>query len=387
MGTAVLSLSTNFTIMKYLTIFLSILLFASACQPPGEDTCANDFDQAALLTNIGGSIIVPAYNDLEVKTSELHQKAVSFTNTPSLVQLESLRNAHKEAWLSWQKATIFEFGPAAEAEMRSYFNNFPANIIRIGEALTSGTYDLATPRFEYARGLPTLDYLLYGENQTESDIVAAFTNEANRRQFLLDNCLMLKTKAATVAEAWSPTGANYLNTFTSNTGVSNGKPLSDFVNQWNQSYEFLKNNKLGSPISAKTGYIPLLPDRVEAYYSKLSLPLLSRAVSVHRDVFLGVTPNGVNGVGLDDFIAATGATKGQKPLQDVIETQYKELEDALVVIRSGSSDALQDAITHNTDAVKGAYAAAQNQVVNIKTDLPAALCISITYIDNVDDGD
>jgi hypothetical protein len=198
---------------------------------------------------------------------------------------------------------------------------------------------------------------------------------------------LLKQKVTTVQDAWSATGGNYINTFTTTEGVANGKPLSDLVNQWNKNAELIKNNRLGDPISAKTGYVPLLPDNVEAFYSKYSLELVTRAVEAQQAVFLGSTffaSTVENGVGLDDYLEATGAQKGDKSLAVFINEQYTTTLAALQALQPSN---LHDAINNNLNGVKAAYAAAQNQVVATKTDLPAALCVSITYIDNVDDGD
>lgn len=371
--------------IRSIVCLLAIVGLGTACQVPSENNCASDFDQTALLENIGQNIIIPAYEDLNTTVSTLRQATVDFTNAPSVPNLTALKVAHTNAWLAWQTATIFEFGPADDAELRAYFDNFPANITRIDQGIASGTYDLNTPQFEFARGFAALDYLIYGENQTEADIVAAFTAEANRRQYVTDMVAILAQKTQTVYDAWSPTGANYLNTFTSNTGVANGKPMSDLINQWNQAYELFKNKKLGNPISAKQGYVPLLPDRVEAYYSRQSLALAQEALKRHQEVFQGIDKNGNDGVGIQEFLTATGAKKGEQLLTDVIQSQYTEATNALTQVQANGT--LYDVINNNVELVKAAYANAQNQVVNIKTDLPAALCVNITYIDNVDDGD
>lgn len=371
--------------VRPITYLVVVACLWTACQTPSTDNCASDFDQASLLDNVGKNIILPAYETLNTTVSTLNQAATDFTTTPSITNLTALKTAHTNAWMAWQTANLFEFGPAADAELRAYFDNFPANITRINQGITSGTYDLNTPQFEFARGFAALDYLFYGENQTEADIVAAFTAEANRRQYVIDVVTVLAQKTQTVYDAWSPTGTNYLNTFTSNTGVANGKPMSDLINQWNQAYELLKNKKLGNPISAKQGYVPLLPDRVEAYYSRQSVTLALEALKKHREVFQGIDKDGNDGVGIAEFLAATGAKKGEQLLTDVIQNQYNEAINALMQVQT--SGTLHDVINNNVELVKAAYATAQNQVVNIKTDLPAALCVNITYIDNIDDGD
>ena len=42
---------------------------------------------------------------------------------------------------------------------------------------------------------------------------------------------------------------------------------------------------------------------------------------------------------------------------------------------------LYDAITNDNDAVRTAFANAQNNVVFLKTNMPDRLCVSITFID------
>lgn len=374
--------------MSKFTLFILIWVafFFSACDTPVNNACATTFDQLSLLSNIGNNIIVPTYQTLATEATNLDNSANDFTNNPSINTLTTLRNSLKTAWTTWQMAMIFEFGPAETEELRSYMNNYPVFVTRLNDAVTSGSYDLSSQTHSYTRGFPTVEYLLYGTGTTDSDIINQYTTDAeanNRKQFLKDVTALIKQKANAVHDAWKATGANYLNTFTSTEGVANGKPLSNLVNQLNQSYELVKNNKLGTPISAKQGYVPLLPKNVEAYYSRQSLELAIAALQASKKVFLGIS-NGSDGVGLDNYLAASAAKKGSEDLHTVIETQYDLAITSLTDLQPSS---LYDAINNNIAGVKAAYAAAQNQVVNTKTDLPSALCISITYIDNVDDGD
>lgn len=357
-----------------------------ACESPKDNPCATEFDQLGLLSNIGNNIILPTYQSLSTESDSLNAHTLAFTNAPSIATLTTLRNSLQTVWTTWQTATIFEFGPANTEELRAYMSNFPVFETRLNDAITSGNYDLTTETYSYTRGFPAVEYLLYGIAATDADIINLYSTapDANKhQQYLKDVVALIQQKATTVYNAWKPTGANYLNTFTSTEGVANGKPLSDLVNQLNLSYELIKNNKLGIPISAKTGYNPLLPQNVEAYYSRQSLALALAAVQANKNVFLGMA-NGTNGQGLDDYLMATGEKKGDQDLHTVITEQYDLVLSTLTALEPSS---LHDAINNNLAGVKAAYAAAQNQVVNIKTSLPATLCISITYIDNVDDGD
>lgn len=368
------------------TAVFIFLCFLSSCKTDDNNTCATDFDQLSLLSNLGNNIILPSYQKLATDADDLDIAAIDFVNNPSVGNLTILRNLFQTTWTTWQTASIFEFGPAETEEMRSYMNNFPVFVTRLNDAISTGNYDLTTETYSYTRGFPALDYLLYGVANSDNDIVDLYStasDASNRQQYLKDVTALIKQKANIVYDEWKTDGANYLNTFTSTEGVANGKPLSDLVNQLNQAYELFKNNKIGTPISAKTGYIPILPDNVEAVYSRQSLSLAIAAAKANKAVFLGLA-NGTDGTGLDDYLMATNATKGSEPLQNVIINQYDAAINALMDIQPNS---LHDAINNTINDVKAAYAAAQNQVVHLKTDMPSALCISITYIDNVDDGD
>jgi len=373
------------TIFGILPIFV-FLCALSACKTDTNDACATDFDQLSLLSNIGNNIILPSYQKLAQEATDLDVAAVDFANSPSIGNLITLRNLFQGTWTTWQSASIFEFGPAETEELRTYMNNFPVFVTRLNDAITSGNYDLQTETYSYTRGFPALDYLLYGIANSDNDIVALYNTASdanNRKQYLKDVTALIKQKANAVYDTWKVSGANYLNTFTSTEGVANGKPISNLINQLNQTYELFKNNKIGTPISAKTGYVPILPANVEAYYSRQSLALALASVRANKAVFLGLY-NNTDGVGLDDYLMATNASKGNEALHTVIINQYDAAISALVALDPSS---LHDAINTDLNAVKTSYAAAQNQVVYLKTDMPSALCTSITYIDNVDDGD
>lgn len=373
------------TILSIFSVLVFLCTF-SACKTDSDNPCATDFDQLSLLSNIGNNIILPNYQSLATEADSLDLAANAFADSPNISNLNQLRTLLQSTWRTWQSASIFEFGPAETEELRHYMNNFPVFVTRLNDAISSGNYDLKTETYSYTRGFPALDYLLYGAASSDNDFVNLYSTASdatNRKQYLKDLTALIKQKANAVYDAWKPTGANYLNTFTSTEGVANGKPISNLINQLNQDYEFFKNNKLGTPISAKTSYVPILPANVEAYYSRQSLDLALASVRANKAVFLGFYDN-TNDLGLDDYLMATNATKGSELLHTVIINQYDATINALLALQPNS---LHDAINNDLTAVKAAYAAAQNQVVYLKTDLPSTLCTSITYIDNVDDGD
>ena len=370
----------------YIILILACGYFFQSCVTDGTDSCASTFDQLSLLENTGTNIIAPAYQALADDAASLNTLTISFVTNPDSANLSILRDQFQKTWLTWQSASPFEFGPAETENLRSFMNNFPVFVVRLEAAVDSGTYDLTSETYSYTRGFPALDYLLYGTDTSAASVVELYTTDINatkRKQYLQDVSALILQKANAVNDAWKVSGANYLNTFITTDGIASGKPMSDLVNQLNKGYENFKNNKLGTPISAKTSYIPLLPQNVEAYYSRRSLDLAIAAAEASKNVFMG-NGSGSDSIGLDDFLQATGAKKGSADLHTEIISQF---DLAISTLNSLKPSTLHDAINNDLPDVKAAYAAAQNQMVMIKTDMPSALCISITYIDLVDDGD
>ena len=363
--------------MKQFSIFTAIItLMLSACKNP-DNSCATDFDQSAFLTNIANNIITPRYDSLKLEVDALSLAVSNFTASPNQQSLDAARVAYRNAGMIWQKAMIFEFGPAENVQLRASLNNFPVFEGRLEYAAQGGNYNLEIDSFSFAKGFPAIDYLLYAGAANDAAIIALFDTDANaqnRKNFLTAVMAQIKSKTDAVHSGW----ATYKPTFIATTGVATGSPISLLVNQLNQNYELFKNNKLGNPIGAKVSYIAS-PDKVEAKHSGLSLDFALASLYGTYELFMGK-----DGSGFDDYIAASGAEKDGQPLQNVIINQFNTIASSLEALRP---ETLNGAIQTNFNAVKTAYGHAQNQVIYLKTDLPSVLCISITYIDNTDDGD
>ena len=361
---------------KLLILTFAIAIFLSACKDP-DNSCATNFDQSAFLSNIANNIITPWYDSLKLQVDALSLAVANFNASPSQQTLDVSRSAYRNAGLIWQKAMIFEFGPADEVQLRSSLNNFPVFEGRLEYAAQGGKYKLEVDSFSYTRGFPAIDYLLYAGAADDAGIIALFDTDSNaqiRRNFLTAVMAQIKGKTDAVHSGW----ATYKSTFIATIGVSTGSPISLLVNQLNQNYELFKNNKLGNPVGAKVSYIPS-PDKVEAKHSGLSLDFAMASLHGTYELFMGK-----DGSGFDDYIAAGGSEKDGQPLQNVIINQFNTITASLEALRP---ETLNGAIQTNFNAVKTAYGHAQNQVVYLKTDLPSVLCISITYVDNTDDGD
>jgi predicted lipoprotein len=355
------------------------LLVFSSCNPEGNNNV--NFDRAAMLENIGSNIIIPNYSDLSGKLNLMEQAANDFTSAPDNAKLTALQTAFKNAYLSWQKCSAFEFGPAMQVSLRMSVNTFPTDSVQIQNNITSGSYNLETANNIDARGFPAMDYLLHKRNGSNAEVLERFTINSDAqawKDYLLALVNDTKNLVEAVKNSWEPTSGNYLTTFISNDGTDVGSSLGELVNQLNYDYEQLKNARIGIPAGKQTLGVAL-PEKCEAYYAGYSVELAIEQITAIKNLYLGAAD--VDGIGLDEYLVALDAKHGSGQLSDAIKTQL----DLATAALQNVPDPLSETVVNNQTIVNTAYTEIQKGVVLLKTDMPSALSVLITYQDG--DGD
>lgn len=344
---------------------------------PDQPDPASAYDQVAMFQNYSANLIVPSYQALKVQADSLDLRAAAFIASPSVSNLLLVRSSFLNAYKQYMHVGMYEFGPAASNSFRASTNIFPCDTTQVNANISSGSYDLSSASQADATGLPALDFILYGKNKTDAAIVNLFSTTANRRQYLADLCLDLKTRVATVLNAWN---TGYTSTFNAATGNAAGNSLSNLINELNYDYEIAKNARVGIPLGKQTMGIPI-PEKCEALYSKQSLLLIAEKVKALENTYLGRSQAGSNGQGLDDYLDFIGATHGATTLNAAIQAKFTELKNLIALIPGP----LDSDVVSNPTPVDNAYLKFQELLVLLKTDMPSALSVYITYVDG--DGD
>jgi len=374
--------NTNFF---WLAIFVGLLSLTScdnSNSDPKDEPCNPSFDQAAFFTFVADDIIIPSYENLNTATTELELAKNEFITLSNANNLTSLRDKFEIAYVAWQKSAQFEFGPAKAVFLRNSLNNFPLSEDEVLENIQSGVYNFDMPD-NYDKGFPALDFLLYGIADNDADIINQYilgSNAEKYKAYLNDVVNDIKERVLTTLSDWN---GEYRNTFINNKGTAAGTSLSLIINGFNENYELIKREKLGVPSGALTLGIPNV-DRVEAFHSGLSTELLKAALNASVDLFKGKGFNGnVSGASLADYLDAANATKNDADLSTIITSQFDNILNALNKIESSLSVSIET----DKAPVMDLYNEINRQLVNIKTDMPSLLCVSITYIDNPSDSD
>lgn len=336
----------------------------------------SSFDRKALLTNLSANIIIPAYTTYNTDVISLDAAVTAFNTAPDATKLIALQAAFKATYQQWQSTSAFDFGPAEQQALRVNTNTYPADVAQINANVTAGTYNPALLANLAAKGLPALDYLLFGTGADNNAILAQFTTDAkaaNRKTYLAAVTTELKTNETTVLNAWN---GSYKTSFLNADGTDVGSSVGQLVNQLVYDYEILKNFEIGIPAGVQS-MGTTFPAKVQAYYSKTSVQLALLHLKALQDIYTGKT-----GIGLDDYLVSANAkyTDGTS-LNDVIKAQFASATAKLQAL----NDPLADQIKTSPATVTAAYTELQKLTVLLKTDMTSSLGILITYGDN--DGD
>jgi predicted lipoprotein len=366
--------------------FVALTFVLSSCKDDemtGGDPCTSNFNQKAMFENVADNLILPQMKDFQGSVDDLHLAVTTFIDAANTENYEVLLAALTDSWTQWQSVAQYSFGPAEEVFLRNSLNNFPLNITEMQTKIMDGNTDFSSPD-DFDKGFPALDYLFIGIKETiftpsVVDFYSSSEDDEPYKNYARAVIEDIKTRTDAVVNKWE--GA-YRDEFVNNTGTAAGTSLSLIINGLNQNYELIKREKLGVPSGVLTlGFSN--PDKVEAPGLAISKELALEALKASKSLYLGMSVSDADGLGLDDYLTEVNALKSEEKLDDLIQNQFE------VAIRSieNLELTLQEEARDNQENVENAYAEVTKNLVNLKTDLPSVLCVSITYIDNPSDSD
>ncbi len=373
--------------MRYLIIVCVVIasLVLYSCNKSSGDPSeppTDGFDKTAMLSSYADELIIPAYQKMQQDITELETAAISFLDDPGSSSQETLKTAYRKAHLQYERIEAFNFGPAGVELLEVYANfsggldysftqageltGFSIDSSTIESNISTGSYDLTeySRNNFYSQGFPALNYLLLDPNAIEKFKV----NTAGRVNYVKDVIARLKSLVDKVASDW----AAYRSTFTGNTETNVGSPIGNLVNQFAYEMDLLKGPRIGWPFGKQSNAIAF-PLKSEAYFAGMSAAL---AVENIKSLKIAYTNNG-NGRGIADYLKSLGKTE----LNDDVLSRFDKVIGSLEAI----PDPLSDAFSSQFELIDAAYKEIQQLLTLLKTDVPSALGVQITFMDN--DGD
>jgi predicted lipoprotein len=361
--------------------FLYLLAFLPGCTGDDNQTgpsCLNEYNLSPVLEHYADNLILPRYSALQKQAEGMRTTGESFLVSPSVEGLKNFRETFVATYTAWQYAAPFDFGPSEEEFLPSSFNNFPLNKGKAIADAYEGNTNFSSPD-DYNKGLPLLDYFLFGIASSDEAIVDSFlTNERlnNYTRAVLED---MSTTLSVVVKRWKD---EYRDVFVQKTGTKDGESISLLVNALNKDYEFIKRNKIG----VASGVLSLgftNPEEIEGYHSQISKMLLEESVKSSLAAFQGKGVGGIDGEGSEEMLRSFDVERNGMHLADVIIEQYAKIINNISTI----DGPLSTAVDEDKEDVIALYNMLSEQVIYLKSDLPSVMCIPITYVDNPSDSD
>ena len=364
-----------FSSLHSVGIFVLLGFALISCNPDnGADTDEDNFDRAAMLTEVADELIIPNFKALQSNVNAMHSAVLTFNQNPTETNLLSIRTSWEAAVTDHQHCSAFGFGPAklllgAYAEV---LGAFPVDTTQVEQNIVNDNFDLPNSFDRDVRGFYTVEYLIYGTGASDADIVAGF--DQDRKDYLLLITNELKNTFDAIVSEWE---GSYRAEFIASTGTSAGSSMSLYYNAFVKDYENLKNFKLELPAGLSAGQASSEPGLVEAYYSGISRSLIFEHFENCKNIWSGTTRDGDNILGFEEYLATL---VGGPALVDQTQEAIAEIDTHIALLPNGELSANID-----DPAVSNLRDKLQENTANFKSSLSSLLGISITF--NSGDGD
>ncbi len=356
------------------------LLPLSCVQNPDAGPEANGFDRKEMLRFYASRQIIPAFQALNSEALSMKEMAVAFYARPDSAGLRGLQVGWERAFQAWQRASVFNFGPAGEEGLRKSLweeaGVFPVSRTKIDNILETGTFNLNDFNRD-ARGFLAIEYLIFDQNYNQRAVLTRFEN-VYARQYLVKLCEHVSGLISPVLQSWE---GSYQTSFTEDNSTATGSSTAMLYNGFVKSFEMLKNLKLGLPLGKRPGQTGVQPELAEAVYSDNSL----KYINLHFEVLTGIW----KGTGLADgeseqgFRAYLASSEGGPALISQTEFQIQKVREALNAVPADRS--FSKLLNSADPSLEQLHTELQKLTRFFKSDMSSVLGISISYASG--DGD
>ena len=338
----------------------------------------SSYDRSKMLEFTVEKIIIPAFDDLEAKLSELKGSYSRFNSDMTNNNLDDLRNKWLLSYKAWQHVEMYDIGKAMEDYYAFKGNVYPVDTIRVKINIEKGEYDLNNPNNYDAQGFPTIDYLLYGLDKEMPKIIDHFKNDQKISNYLGKIIDELISSTSSVNSHWKSTKGEFIKSIENSATSNLNMLINDFIFYYEKRF---RANKFGIPGGVFSS--SALPDRVEGFYSKIySKELAQEAFTSIKNFFNGISHENkdVIGNGVKSYLDFLDLNK-TKLLSDDINKQFTIAENSISELNDNFSLQIKDGLIK----LLTTYDDIQKAVVLLKVDMLQILNINVDYVDA--DGD
>jgi predicted lipoprotein len=323
----------------------------------------------AVLDSITTRVLLPAYADLAARGGELSAAVDALVAAPAPATLARARAAWSATLVAWRRTQAFAHGPVNDLNLAGRIQFWPSRRTSVDGVLRSDRAideRLVRELGANAVGLSALEVLLFDDRKDDGQQLAALsgTESDRRRQYLRTLAGELARETRRLSDAWK--GDGYAARF----DAGGQESVNLLVNDLLTAIEIGAQYRLRIVIDQHRAHA-LRPDLIEGALSGTSQRGVLALVDGSRAAFIGG-----DGLGLDDYLAQVAPATARR-----VAEQFTRATAAIQAI----DRPLEIAIGGQTAAVERAQAECRALEILLKTEVAAALGVTLTF--KATDGD
>lgn len=352
------------------TLVTAFSIGVAGCSDPVErpDT------RRQLLTDVTDVVYLPTLRAFAGEAPRLVTAVDELCAAPDADRLAAAQTVWRDIRRPWKRAEAFAFGPVEDLRIDSAIDFWPIRVTDIEEEMADDTPVSA----EYIaglgasrKGLPVLEYLLFGDLQRLHE-----DGVSNR------NCAYAAALARAVADdagrllaAWETSGDDFrAQLIEAGAGSERytklAEAISDSANAIFIAVEVAESSKLARPLGRRDGG-EAQPNSVESRYSGNAIADLLDNFAGIRSVYTS-TYDGVSGESYSAVIAG---------IDSELDTQVKDYLDRCDDALSAITGPLDEAVVSTPEEVETAFQCAKDLLRLLKVDVAGALGVTPTFGD------
>jgi hypothetical protein len=364
---------------------LALALLGALALGGGLGAACGEDDEAALrrevLAHLAGEVIVPAHDELAAAADELAGAVADLCDAPAAAALTAARDRWTRTRGAWSVTGAWAFGPLVEQMAAGPLDFWPVRVDTVEAAITTPASPAAIDAAYLAglgtsaKGLPALEYLLFGDPPDAAAVLAALT-DGKRCAYAVVLAADIAARTGDLAAGWR-VHADELTTAGRGSAVyaSEQAALDALVNAAIEDLYAIVKTRLDRPLGNLTGSDPD-PALLESRFSGEAAAGIAGALDGFAATYFGADGEPGGAPGLGALVAARDAR-----LDERIAAQYDLARAALAAI----PPPLATALTADRAAVQTARDEIDALRRLIKLDLASLLGVTLSLSDN--DGD
>ena len=379
------------------TSWLALGCLTACLADPAADGAEGDapppeFPEApSLLSNLAENVVLTPYRQFDMESANLQIATASYQLSLSVEDLETARAAWRTTMSVWQRAEVYQAGPAGASghvkgglDLRDEIYSWPlSNSCRVDqETLESAFADPASLALETinVRGLDAIEYLLFNET-IEHTCPAGLTLDTTwpgrlseipqlRADYAAALTVEVAATATTLLAAWETSSGAFVDelrlagrgSIVYPTTHSALNAVSDALFYLDT---FAKDLKRAIPAGISDCTSGSCPEQLESLWATHSKENIVANLGGAQALFLGA-PVGEDGYGFDDLLVSLDET-------ELSETMSADLAETVAAANAIEEVTLKEALSVDQDSVVALHDALKDFTTNLKTQFVAVM--------------